>query len=88
MKPPVKSSWLEKAEEVFRFHRSKLLAHDNWNVEDTASALSRSIGSVSEDLKIARWYRTHKEKIESFEYAKEALKWIKEEEKKIKRGEG
>ncbi len=88
MKPPVKSSWLEKAEEVFRFHRSKLLAHDNWIVENTANALNRSIGGVSEDLKIARWYRTHKEKIESFEYAKEALKWIKEEEKKIKRGEG
>ncbi len=88
MKPPVKSSWLEKAEEVFRFHRSKLLAHEKWMVLDTANALERSIGSVSEDLKIARWYRTHKEKIESFEYAKEALKWIKEEEKKIKRGEG
>jgi len=82
LKPSIKPSWLEKAEDTLRFHRQQLQSHERWKESDTASALNRASGSVSEDLKIARWLKTHREVIEGFKFAKEALKWIKEEERK------
>ena len=73
---------MEKSEETLRFHRQQLQSHDHWTEKNTAESLNRASGSVSEDLKIARWLKTHREVIEGFKFAKEALKWIKEEERK------
>jgi len=73
--------WLEKAKETYRFHRSKLLAHDKWNTSQTAKSLRRSIGSICEDLLIARWCRTHEKQLEKFKYAYEALEFIREKQK-------
>lgn len=79
----VKKDWIERAIETFRYHRSKLLTEDKWTATLTAHKLGRSIGSVSEDLKIARWFRTHQKDIEKCEYAYEALSFIKKKEKKM-----
>lgn len=73
--------FIEKARETYKFHRSKLLSNDNWNTSKTAKALRRSIGSISEDLMIARWLKTHEKQIEKFSYAYEALEYIREKQK-------
>lgn len=73
--------WLERAKQTYRFHRSKLLSAKNWTLTDTARALKRSLGPISEDLLIARWCRTHEKQLERFEYAKDALEFIKNKKK-------
>jgi hypothetical protein len=73
--------WIEKAKETYRYHRSKLLSNDKWTVGQTAKSLRRSLGSISEDLLIARWCRTHEKQIEKFKYAYEALEFIREKQK-------
>jgi hypothetical protein len=79
--------WLERAKETYRFHRSKLLSNNKWRTSDTAKALKRGIGPISEDLLIARWCRTHEKQLERFKYAYEAVEWIKEEEKRMELNE-
>jgi len=79
---PQQEKWLVKALETFKFHQSRLRTYDDWTVTRTAISLGQSVGSTSEDLMIARWHRTHKEQMEAFEYAKDALKFIRAEEKK------
>lgn len=81
---PAKKEWLDKVRATFRFHRSKLGSHDNWTATLTARALRRSIGSISEDLKVARWLRTHENEIVKCKGLKDAIAWIKEKEKKMK----
>jgi hypothetical protein len=73
--------FIERAKETHRFHRSMLLANNKWNTALTAKALKRSIGSISEDLLIARWCKTHEGKLSDFDYAYEAIEWIREKEK-------
>jgi len=70
--------FIEKAKDTYRFHREKLLSNDNWNSTKTAKALRRSIGSINEDLQIARWCKTHEKQIERFKYTYEALEYIRE----------
>lgn len=72
--------FLLRAKETHKYHRSKRLLEPKWNVSLTAKALRRSIGSISEDLTIARWAKIHEKKIEKFKYAYEAIKWIREKQ--------
>ena len=76
-----RQTWIEKAIETYKFHRSKLLIDDKWTVVGTSKLLKRSLGSVSEDLLIAKWLKTHKEKLEKFSYAYEALAYIRKKQK-------
>lgn len=73
--------YITKAKETYNYHRSKLLANDKWTTVQTAKALRRSIGGVSEDLIIARWCRTHEKELEKFKYAYEALDFIRRKQK-------
>lgn len=73
--------FIEKAKETYKFHRSKLLANDRWTTVQTAKSLRRSIGSISEDLLIARWCKTHEKELEKLKYAYEALELIREKQK-------
>jgi len=73
--------WLEKAKETYRFHRSKLLSHEKWTSVKTAQALRRSIGSISEDLLIARWCKSHEKQLEKFSYTYEALEFIRKKQR-------
>jgi hypothetical protein len=70
--------FLEKAKETYKFHRAKLLSNDRWNTTLTAKALRRSIGSISEDLMIARACREYEKEIEKFKYAYQAIEFIRE----------
>lgn len=72
--------WLERAKDTYKFHRSKLISNDKWTISQTAKALRRGIGPVSEDLLIARWCKTHEKQLEKFKYAYEAIKYIKQKQ--------
>ena len=78
MKEP---KFLEKAKETYRFHRAKLLSNDKWTISQTAKALRRSIGSISEDLLIARAVKLYEKELNRFDYAYEAIKFIKNKQK-------
>ena len=66
--------------ETYNFHREKLMIQASWRVSDTARALRRSIGSVSEDLKIARASKDFPQ-LYKISTAYEALKMIREYKK-------
>ena len=77
--------WIDKAKETQRFHAEMRRENSDWRLQDTAKALKRSLGGVSEDLLIVKWLKTHREEIEAFKYASKALEFIRElqEEEKI-----
>ena len=79
--------WLIRAKETYKFHRAKLLSDSNWNTILTAKALRRSHGGICEDLMIARWLKSHEKILEKFDYAYEALNWIRKKEKEQDLGE-
>lgn len=79
--------WLKKAKETFSFHRHKILDNDHHTVAMTAHLLRRSLGSVCEDLLIARWCRTHEKELEQYEYTYQALEFIREKKKEAESGE-
>ena len=73
--------WLTKAKETYTYHRSQLLTRDKWRASDTAKSLRRSLGSISEDLLIARWCKTHESELEKIEFACDALAFIRKKAK-------
>lgn len=73
--------WLERAKGTYRFHRARLLSNDDWTLAKTASVLKRSIGSVGEDIMIAKWCRTNEKQLEDFKYAQDALKFIRKKQR-------
>lgn len=73
-------AWLDKAIDTYNYHARKVKGNRKWTTRDTAKALSCSIGAISEDMKIARWLRSHRTKLEEFKYRKDAINWIREKE--------
>jgi hypothetical protein len=76
-----KAKFLEKALDTYAFHRSRLLTHDKWTITQTAKSLRRSIGSICEDLLIARWCKEHEKELLRFDYAYEAIAFIREKQR-------
>ncbi len=77
-----KQTFIEKAKDTHNIHAVRCRDDPNWKINDTARFLGRSIGSIAEDLLIVRWWRSHPKQIEKFNYAYEALKFIRENKKK------
>jgi hypothetical protein len=76
--------WIERAKSTYNFHRNKLIQDKKWRVQDTALRLRRSIGSVSEDLLLARWLKTNEKELEKLDYANEALEFVKNKNRERK----
>lgn len=75
--PPVKLNWLERAVQVHNYHVAQLKDEPGWTLEKTAHALNRSTGSVSQDLLIASWFKTHEKQLRRFKSMRDALEFIK-----------
>lgn len=84
MKELTKIPWLERAIETNRFHAEKRRVNSKWLIHDTARNLKRSLGSICEDLLIASWCKTHRPQLEKFDYAKDALEFIREKKEQMK----
>ena len=83
MNKPVKQTWLERAVSTYNYHCQQLNEDESWTIEDTAKSLRRSSGGISEDLLIASYLRTHRDKIKEFKYAYQALEFIRSRKKRM-----
>lgn len=75
---PLKQNWLTRCIQIQQFHASQMKEEPEWNLAKTAKALDRSIGSVSEDITIALWLRSHDKAIRRCKYRQDALELIRE----------
>ena len=73
----VKASFIQRAIDTHNYHTRLVQSDPTWDIRKTAASLNRSIGSISEDLLIVSWLRTHKEQLQKFKYAKDALAFIR-----------
>jgi len=85
--PPIKLHWIERCIEIHRFHVQQLKDENNWTIEKTAKALNRSIGSVSQDLLLASWFKSHEKQLRRFNCMKDALEFVREKKKEIQLAE-
>jgi hypothetical protein len=75
--PPIKPHWIDRCVDIYNFHVAQLKTERNWTIEKTAGALCRSVGSVSEDLLLASWLKTHEKQMRRFRAARDAIKFIR-----------
>lgn len=76
-------NWLARALETQNFHAEKLKIHQRWSLDDTAALLNRAKGSVSEDLQIVSWLKTHENKIRSFKRRGDCVAFIRERKREL-----
>lgn len=74
--------WLSRSILTYNYHAKQLKENPNWTLRATARTLKRSLGSVSEDMLLASWSKTHRPQLERFETAKEALEFVRERKRK------
>jgi len=82
--PPIKSHWLDRAIQVYNFHVNQLKEESGWTIKKTADALNRSVGSVSQDILLANWSRTHDKQLRRYNSMKDALSFVKAREREFK----
>lgn len=80
---PRKQTWQERCVEIHAFHASQLKLRCTWSVRDTARALNRSHGGISEDLQLAEFLRTY-EYLKKIDKYTDALAWIKEKKRELR----
>jgi len=85
--PLVKLNWLDRAIEVRRFHVSQCKDEPHWTIQKTADALNRSIGSVSQDLLLASWFKTHEKQLRRCNSMRDALEFVRDKEREMRLGE-
>lgn len=78
---PKKENWLDRAIQVYNFHIHQIKTEKNWTLAKSAVALNRSIGSVSQDVTIASWSKTHDKQLRRFKSARMALDYIRGKER-------
>lgn len=78
MKSPLaKLGWLERAVQVYNYHASLCESQPQWTIEKTARDLNRSVGSVSQDITVASWARTHEKQLRRYGSLRDALEFIR-----------
>ena len=87
MNPPIKLDWLDRAIQVHKFHIAQMKEEPSWTIVKTADALNRSIGSVSQDLLLASWSKTHEKPLRKCKSMNEALAFVRSKEREMKLGE-
>lgn len=77
-----KQHWLDRCIATNNFHAEAIKADPNWQYRNTADELGRSLGSISNDIKIARYLkdRRYSDKIRTFKKVSYAMEFIKEVE--------
>lgn len=81
--PPIKQHWLDRAISVRRFHIEQCNTIAGWTIRRTAEALNRSLGSVSEDITLALWTKTHEKQLRKFSTARDAINFLRKKRREI-----
>lgn len=79
----MEKTWLIRVKRTASYHRDKKKLNINHTLRDTARELNRSIGSISEDLLVATWLRTHNDEIEKCKTLMEALEFIRNRKRSL-----
>lgn len=79
-----KLGWLDRAVQVYNYHVQLCKSERNWTIVKTASSLNRSVGSVSQDITVASWTKTHEKQLRRFHTMKSALEYIREKKFEMK----
>lgn len=89
MKPAgiTKLNWLDRAVNIYNYHIGMCKQEKSWTIEKTAQSLNRSVGSVSQDITVASWVKTHEKQLRRFHSLSDALEWIKEKKREMKNQE-
>jgi hypothetical protein len=85
--PLIKLNWLDRAIEVNKFHIAQCKEEPKWTIQKTADTLNRSFGSVSQDLLLASWSRTHEKQLRRCDSMRDALAFVHLKEREMKLGE-
>jgi hypothetical protein len=84
---PLKSHWLDRAIQIYKFHISQCKEEPKWTIQKTADALNRSVGSVSQDILLANWSRTHDKQLRRCSSMRDALSFVRLKEKEMRTAE-
>lgn len=76
--------WLDRAIQVYNYHVGLLKSEKGWTIKNTAETLNRSVGSVSQDITVASWTRTHEKQLRRFHSMRDALDYIKEKKAEMR----
>lgn len=79
-----KLDWLDRAIQVYNYHVGLCKQEPKWTIPKTAASLNRSVGSVSQDITVASWIRTHEKQLRRFHSMRDALEWIREKKAEMK----
>lgn len=82
-----KLGWLDRAIQVYNYHVQCCKSEKKWTIEKTAVTLNRSVGSVSQDITVAAWTRTHEKQLRRFHSMKDAMEYIKEKKAELREQE-
>lgn len=81
--PPIKLSWFDRAIQVHNYHVSQCRDEPDWTLEKTAVSLNRSTGSISQDMLIATWSRSHERQIRKCRTLKDAIAFIQSKKREL-----
>jgi hypothetical protein len=80
----VKLGWLDRAVQVYNYHVQLCKSEPGWTIVKTAQSLNRSVGSVSQDITVASWTKTHEKQLRRFHTMKGALEYIREKKSEMR----
>lgn len=80
----VRLGWLDRAVQVYNYHANLCREEKGWTIEKTATTLNRSIGSVSQDITVASWVKTHEKQLRRFHSMRDALEYIREKKQEMR----
>lgn len=76
-------TWQERVLATEKYHKQKLRDNNKHTIRDTAKLLRRSFGSISEDLLLASWIKTHPKTAE-FKTMIQALVYVREKKNEMR----
>jgi len=86
--PPVKNHWIEQAVAIHNFYIERLKEDSSWTLQDTATMLNRSIGSISQAILISTWLKTHEKQLRKFSCMRDALAFVRSRQRELRLGGG
>jgi hypothetical protein len=78
-----KLDWLDRAVQVHNYHAGLCKKNPEWTIAKTAGDLNRSVGSVSQDITVAQWVRTHEKQLRRLRSMRDALDYIKNKKREM-----
>ena len=73
---PIKFTWKQNAQMIEMYHLNQYTIDQNWSIRKTSEYLGRSLGSVSEDLRLSLAIRFYPE-VSEFRCRQEAIDFLK-----------